>query len=202
MQIKKLIQGETFDLMPKGYHWAAIPDMDNAYFCSTEGDILSAPNSSSRKWKILRGWVNTSGYKGVKICKNGVQKTITIHRLVSLTFIPNPENKPTINHKSGVKTDNSVGNLEWSTYSENNKHAFDVGLNFRHKGEKSHNAKLTEKEVLSILKDKLSSKEIAKKYNVNGTTIVNIKSGRSWSSFTGIKHKSLKTDKYINQHKS
>jgi hypothetical protein len=55
-------------------------------------------------------------------------KLIFHHRLMAECFLPNPTNKKTINHKNGVKHDNRLSNLEWSTYSENNQHAYDIGL--------------------------------------------------------------------------
>jgi len=71
---------------------------------------------------------NNCRYKQSSIYKNGICTPILIHRLVALAFIPNPENKPQVNHKDGNKHNNRVENLEWCTNSENIKHSVKTGL--------------------------------------------------------------------------
>lgn len=71
---------------------------------------------------------NGKGYKNVNITINGIHKRMYIHRLVAMLFIPNPENKPQVNHIDGNKWNNNVSNLEWCTRSENIQHAFNTGL--------------------------------------------------------------------------
>lgn len=66
------------------------------------------------------------GYESIMLSKNNVQRVFRVHRLVAFSFIPNPENKKTVNHKNGVRHDNRVENLEWCTTSENHIHAFRV----------------------------------------------------------------------------
>lgn len=73
------------------------------------------------------------GYFNVTLYKNNQGKGKFIHRLKAIAFIPNPENKPCINHRDGIKTNNGYhedgdDNLEWATYAENNQHAYDTGL--------------------------------------------------------------------------
>lgn len=70
---------------------------------------------------VLTPIKNKAGYLTVCLY-NGAKKTVRIHRLVAQAFIPNPENKPFINHKNGIKTDNRACNLEWVTSAENNLH--------------------------------------------------------------------------------
>lgn len=77
--------------------------------------------------RILKYGVS-QGYLAVTLAKNKVNTKIRVHKLVAINFIPNPENKPYINHKDGNKHNNAVDNLEWATPKENTKHAIDYGL--------------------------------------------------------------------------
>ena len=72
--------------------------------------------------RILKPKKTKVGYLSITLCNNGHQKNYPIHRLVALTFVPNPENKPTVNHKDECKTNNRVDNLEWMTNAEQNSY--------------------------------------------------------------------------------
>ena len=93
------------------------------YYISKCGKVYS-----SKSKKVLSINLNSVGYK-IIILYNKRLKNISIHRLVAETFIPNPNNKPCVNHIDGNKLNNHISNLEWCTYSENNKHAIKLGLN-------------------------------------------------------------------------
>lgn len=79
-----------------------------------------------RDYTIAKSYTNTKGYCVVRISKSYQ----SVHRLVAMAFIPNPENKPQVNHKSGVKKDNRLENLEWSTNQENTYHSI-YELNYK-----------------------------------------------------------------------
>ena len=78
---------------------------------------------------IKKNWLCGNGYFYVDIQEDCVVKKCPIHRLLAIQFIPNPENKRTVNHKDGNKLNNSLDNLEWATDSENISHAYSIGLN-------------------------------------------------------------------------
>lgn len=87
------------------------------YEASTNGFIR---NKTTKH--ILKGCLNNSGYLMVTICLDGKRHPYyLVHRLIALTFIPNPYNYPEVNHKDEIKTNNSVENLEWCTskYNQN-----------------------------------------------------------------------------------
>jgi hypothetical protein len=142
--------------------WVTIKDFDK-YQISNLGRIKSSYYN-----KVLKPAKDPHGYLHVSLYKNGIGHTKNIHIIVARTFIPNPNNLPEINHIDGIKINCAATNLEWSTRSENEKHARKIGLKSAIKGEKNVSSKLTNLQVKEIkeLKGKLIQQKIADKYNV------------------------------------
>lgn len=126
-----------------------------------------------------------SPYYCVYLYIGGKSKPFTIHKLVAQTFIPNPENKPQVNHINGVKTDNRVENLEWVTASENTRHAIDTGL--MKSGEEHSRAKLTIDAVLYIRENPnhLTLKQLGEKFGVDQSAISMVQLGKNWQNAGG-----------------
>lgn len=78
--------------------------------------------------RILKPFINIHGYVRANLQKNNKRKNYSVHRLVAIAFIENPNKLPVVNHINGIKTDNRVENLEWCTTKENNQKAIDTGL--------------------------------------------------------------------------
>ena len=117
------------------------------------------------------------GYKRVSLSKKGIVKTISVHRLVAITFIEG-DSRLTVNHKDGNKLNNHYSNLEFISNNENLKHAHRIGLIKPPKnkvGTENKKAKLTEIQVINIRKSMLSSRELSKIYNVHHSVIQGIK---------------------------
>ena len=98
-----------------------IPGYEGIYWVSSDGYVTNGR-------KRLQTYVINSGYHCVKLFNAEGRKSFLLHRLVAEAFIPNPDNKPEVNHDNGNKADCSKGNLEWMTSAENKLHARQTGL--------------------------------------------------------------------------
>lgn len=165
--------------------WKDIIGYEGLYQISNLGNVKSLPRKHSPKNKILKPSLNNKGYLIIKLCKNKKHNQKKMHRLIASAFIPNPENKPQINHIDCVKTNNSIPNLEWCTAKENIVHAEKNKLLYHPTGSDQWMSKLSEKDVLNIRLEYSSRvfgyNKLAKKYNVSRMTIRDIIKRRSWT---------------------
>lgn len=160
--------------------WRDIKGFEGRYFVSNLGRIKTK--------RGIRKFITThDGYDRVVLYTKSPNKiTINVHKVVAQSFIPNPHNKPQINHLNGNKKDNRACNLEWCTAKENIDHAIKIGLiDTSDKTNFIRNSILSIDMVLKIYNDNSMQKDIAKKYNVSKMTINDIKTGRTWSHVTG-----------------
>lgn len=165
--------------------WKEIEGFDGKYFISTKGKVKSF---SHKKPRILKPRISPDGYVWYVLTINGKGKTMRANRLVAKAFIPNPENKNTVNHIDGNKKNNDVSNLEWATRREQMQHAYKLGLKKPVQGILQGNSVLTEKQVKEIRKiykahdKKFGMIPLAKKYNVSTSTIDKCVNRRSYKN--------------------
>lgn len=159
-----------------------IKELEDLYEIDENGNVYSLPRIKRTptteflsKEKILKPYKNCWGYLLVDMRKGNKRYIKCVHRLVAETFIPNPDNKPQVNHIDGNKNNNCVTNLEWCTCSENQFHAFENGLkpkNFDHPF-----SKFSEKDIKYIRENYIPNKRgngirtLAKKFGVCDSTI-------------------------------
>lgn len=150
------------------------------YRIEKNGDIFN------KKGLKLKTYISKFGYERVTLSHNGSKKAFFVHRLVAQEYLQNIKNKPCVNHKDGNKLNNNVNNLEWCTYSENSKHAFENGLNKGSYGEIHGLTKLTNKDVIYIYinPDKKTNKQLANIFNVDSNMISRIWNNHTWKHIT------------------
>lgn len=161
------------------------------YFITQDGRVYSEKRKKWLKISLI------DGYTYAYLCFQNKGKPIAIHRLVAQAYIPNPENKPCVNHINGIKSDNRIENLEWVTYSENNLHAYKTGLKMPVKhsnktkkkmsrmrtGECNPGSKITWEDVRGIREkynQGCSRKDLSKFYNISLSTVRSIVNLKTW----------------------
>lgn len=174
----------TLDNLPSEI-WLPIPNYEGLYDCSNFGRVKSFQRGTV---KIIKPRLDTDGYLSVRLSKNNKTKMFRINRLVGKLFIPNPDNKPQVDHVFAMKFDNYVDNLRWATSSENVKYSFESGLRKIPQGEDTYNAKLTNEQVLYIREnpDGLTQEQLAEMFGVNQSIISDIQLGMRYKNAGGI----------------
>lgn len=166
---------------------SSIPGFEHAEgICiNKSGNIISIRKhgNKSTQWLPLKDKIDTKGYPCIGVRISGCLKYHRVHQIVAKEWVENPDNKPFINHKNGIKTDNRVENLEYCTASENIKHSYEKLGHPRMQGTKSPKAKLNDKKVREIKKlinEGKTMRAIASIFKTHHSIIQGIKSGKRW----------------------
>lgn len=129
--------------------WKDVVGYEGIYKVSNFGKVLSISYRNKEYSKIRLNQIDNYGYSVIDLFLCKKRRNVKVHRLVAIAFIPNPENKPQVNHKDGNKLNNHVFNLEWCTDSENNIHAYKIGLKFMSCDLKIKIAKIKSKKIIN-----------------------------------------------------
>jgi hypothetical protein len=172
--------------------WQSINGYEDKYQISNLGRVKSlsrlikcSNGYRKSKEKILKPHIEKTGYCTLDL---GKRNKHSLHRIVANTFIPNPNKKPCVNHLNGIKSDNREINLEWCTYSENEKHSYRVlgkkancNLKEPKKGEESNFSKFTDLEIEEIKKlilENIKPSKIVIKYNISKSYLSMLKNNK------------------------
>jgi hypothetical protein len=157
--------------------WKNIEGYEGLYQISNLGRVKLIKSG-----KIINSTLGFNKYYLITLRKNGKPKSFRLHRLICQSFIDNLENKPYVNHKNGIKTDNSLENLEWCTPRENIIHAKKLGLMRYVKQENHGSSKLTKKDVYKIKYElsHINSSKVAKIFKISISNVSRIRNNILW----------------------
>lgn len=173
--------------------WRPVVGYENIYEVSNTGLVRSlnhfVEHSDGKhriqKGRVLKTSISNKGYVQVSLSYRKNKFHTGVHRLVAAAFVGNPENKNQVNHKDGDKSNNLVDNLEWCTNQENVIHAVQHNLNNPNFGEKHHNCRLTNKQIIE-LKRKLTEGQtgasIAREYKMSAAAVSKINKGKTYKN--------------------
>jgi hypothetical protein len=159
--------------------WKVYEDGDYNFIVSSLGGIKNGNTG-----KALYKRKDKNGYVTVRMSRGAKDKTFKAHRLVLLTFLPNPSELPYVNHLNGIKDDNRLINLEWCTQKQNVRHAFNTGL-ITMKGSDNPKSIVSEDLVHEICQwfqsnPTLGPKAASSLFNTTLKVLTKIRCGESW----------------------
>lgn len=181
---KVLLSKYTYDMTNQKWKPIILDGEESFYLVSNVGMVKNL-----RTGNVSNGSPDAQGYNKVHIPYNGKSNPRRIHRLVAEAFIPNPENKPQVNHifpkhYNKKRKCDWVGNLEWATAKENVSHSIENGLDAnRARGERGGTNKYTEEQIrmaCKLLEDGYTSKEAARLVGIPKTTVDSIRCHGHW----------------------
>ena len=162
-----------------------IEGFEGLYGVTSTGKVISI---YYRQGLELTQVPDKDGYLQLGLYKNKISHTKKVHRLVAQAFIPNPENKPTVNHRDLDKTNNNVTNLEWSTNKEQTDHCIAAGGR-NDVGGNNPMSKMTDSDALEVVRlleeTAMTQKEISEMFGVKRKAINEIARGANWKHITG-----------------
>ena len=167
--------------------WKDILGFEGSYQVSSRGRIRSLdrfvnslnPKTKKRQQRPVKGVVlklrhDKDGYNRVCLSNYSKPSPLRVSRIVAVNFVPNPENKPHVNHINGIKNDDRVENVEWATLSENRRHAYSNGLQGKLKPQDV-------REIRYMIECGMRLSWISDAYGVDHSTISRIKTGDAWA---------------------
>jgi hypothetical protein len=140
------------------------------YFVSNQGRVTC--KSPGAPGVLIQAAQDKDGYLQLALHRDGKQYMRFVARLVATAWIPNPANKPEVNHKDGNKADNSPSNLEWSTRSEKTKHAVRTGLVTHLSKKRKRITPAKASRIRSLAADGVSNRAIARITGIARSTVI------------------------------